>query len=1036
MSGGAQAQGPHGLLARLGRASLGRRAIVILLLLLLAGAGTQAWRDLPVDAFPDVSVPQVKVVVKAPGMTPEEVETRITVPIEQELLGIPGQRMLRSVAKYALTDVTVDFDEGTDLYWARNQVAERLAQVLPVLPEGVSGGIAPATTPLGEAFMFTVENPTLSLAQRRSLLDWTIRPRLRTIPGVADVNALGGEVRSFEVIPRVNDMNARGVDLAQLAQALRANARNDGAGRVREGSETLQVRVEAAIQGLDDLRAIGVTTRDGVPIRVGDLADVRIGSLTRYGAVTRDGEGETVQGLVLSLRGADARSLVAQVRARLAEIEPTLPPGTRLIPFYDRGDLVSRAVGTVTRALLEAAALVVVLLFVFLGNLRAALVVALTLPLAALAAFVAMRWAGMSANLMSLGGLAIAIGILVDGAVVVVEHAVARLEADAGRRPALETIGEAVGEVARPVATGVGIIALVFVPLLTLQGLEGKMFSPVALTIVFALAASLLLSLTAIPVLASLVLRAPVSSRSWLMARLSPLYERGLDAAMRRPRTVVAAALVLVLAALAATPLLGRSFVPTMDEGDVIVQLEKLPSISLEASLALDGRIQQALRERVPEVRGVVARTGSDELGLDPMGLNQTDSFVVLAPRGQWRAPDKAWVVDRLREVLADFPGVAATFTQPIEMRVSEMLSGVRGDLAVKIFGPDLETLNRLAESVAGVLSEVRGAEDVFALRNEGVQTLRVQIDRLAAARMGVDAQQLQQALRAVIEGEPVGLVIEADRRTPLLLRGPGTLREEADGLAGLQLAIDERTIVPLAAVARIAHGEGPVQIGREFGQRYVTVQANVRDRDLVGFVAEARALVAQRLVLPEGYRLAWGGQFENQQRAAARLALVIPAVLALVVFVLWLSFGSVATALLIVALAPFAAAGGVFSLLAFGEYLSVPASVGFIALLGIAVLNGVVMVETFDRRVAAGEAPAVAARAGALERLRPVLMTATIAAAGLVPLLLATGPGSEVQRPLAVVVIGGLASATVVTLFVLPVAWRWLARHRLEGKA
>nr|WP_246434648.1 CusA/CzcA family heavy metal efflux RND transporter [Quisquiliibacterium transsilvanicum] len=1014
------------------RASLRRRPIVVLAMLLLAWAGISAWRQLPVDAFPDVSVPQVKVVLKAPGMTPEEVESRITVPIEQELLGIPGQRMLRSVAKYALTDVTVDFADGTDVYWARNQVAERLARVLPDLPEGVSGGLAPATTPLGEVFMFTVENPALSLAERRSLLDWVVRPRLRTIEGVAEVNSLGGEVRSFEVSPRPMDMNARGVSLVELADALRANSRNDGAGRVREGSETMQVRVEAGVLGLDDLAAIGIATRGGVPVRVGDVADLRIGSLTRYGAVSHDGKGETVQGLVLSLRGADARAIVGRVRARLAEIEAALPAGTRLVPFYDRGDLVDRAVSTVTRALLEAAVLVVVLLFAFLGNVRAALVVAATLPLAALAAFVAMRWAGMSANLMSLGGLAIAIGMLVDGAVVVVEHAVSRLQAAPAGRPTIETIGEAVGEVARPVATGVGIIALVFVPLLTLEGYEGKMFSPVALAIVFALAASLVLSLTAVPVMASLAFARAPSGRAWLMERLLPAYARVLDWAFARPRWVAGGAAVLLLAAIAALPLLGRSFVPTLDEGDVIVQLEKLPSISLEASVDLDLKVQRALMERVPEVRGVVARTGSDELGLDPMGLNQTDSFVMLVPREQWRQADKAWVLDRLREVLADFPGIAASFTQPIEMRVSEMLSGVRGDLAVKVFGPDLETLGRLSDSIAAALRGVDGAEDVFALRNEGVLTLRVVVDRLAAARLGVSAEQLQRTMRMEVEGEPVGLVVEAGRRTPVLLRGPGHLREDPRNLADLQLAFDPDTVAPLSGLARILHSEGPVKIDREFGQRYVTVQSNVRGRDLVGFVADARVAVDAAVKLPEGYRLVWGGQFENQQRASARLALVVPAVVALVLFVLWLSFGSVATAVLIVGLVPFAVAGAVFSLLGFGEYLSVPASVGFIALLGIAVLNGVVMVETFDRRLAEGAPPREAASAGALERLRPVLMTATITGSGLVPLLLATGPGSEVQRPLAVVVVGGLVSATAVTLVVLPVAWRWLAQRRL----
>ena len=1026
------------LLGRLVHASVRRRALVVLAMLALIAVGVQSYRTLPVDAFPDVSVPQVKVILKAPGMTPEEVEARLTLPVEQEMLGIPGQTMLRSVSKFALTDITLDFEDGTDLYWARNQVAERLSRVMPELPAGATGGVAPATTPLGEVFMFTVEHPDLTLAERRRLLDRVVRPRLRTIAGVADVNTLGGQVRSFEVVPRPTELDARRVSLAELAEALRANNRNDGAGRVSDGQESLQVRVEAAVQTLDDIRAIGIGMRDGVPVRVGDVAEVRIGSLTRYGAVTRDGADEAVEGLVLALRGANARAVVDAVRASLKDIEATLPAGTRLVPFYDRGALVDRAVATVGKALLEATVLVMVLLVLFLGNLRAALVVAAVLPLAALATFAMMRATGLSANLMSLGGLAIAIGMLVDGAVVAVEHAVARLgggEASPATDPVPHVVASAVAEVARPVAVGVGIIALVFVPLLTLQGLEGKLFSPVALTIVYALAASLVLALTAIPVLASLLFPAGMQSRSPLMRWLLPRYRRLLARTLARPWVVAGLSVALLAGAGAVLPLLGRTFVPALDEGDVIVQLEKLPSISLAASLDIDRRVQRALLARVPEVRGIIARVGTDELGLDPMGLNQTDSFVVLAPRRDWRRPDKAWLLDRMREVLADFPGVAASFTQPIEMRVAEMLTGARGDLVAKVFGPDLDALNALTTRIAAVIRTVPGAQDVIALRNDGVQAMRVVVDRAGAARHGLSAEQVQDALHMQIEGQPLGVVLESGWRTPLLLRGPPELRADPGAIGALRIATGtgERAgaAVPLSVLARIVYGEGPVKVDREFGQRFMTVQTGVRDRDLVGFVDEVRARIGREVALPPGYRIAWGGQFENQQRAAARLALVVPVVLALVVFVLWLAFGQLRLAVLIVLLVPFALAGGVFSLLGFHEYLSVPASVGMIALLGIAVLNGVVMVETFEHRLAEGAPVAQAALDGATERLRPVLMTASITAGGLLPLLLASGPGSEVQRPLAVVVVGGLISATLVTLFLLPVAWRWLRERR-----
>lgn len=584
---------------------------------------------------------------------------------------------------------------------------------------------------------------------------------------------------------------------------------------------------------------------------------------------------------------------------------------------------------------------------------------------------------------------------------------------------------------ARPVTTGVGIIALVFVPLLTLQGLEGKLFSPVALTIVYALAASLVLALTAIPVLASFLFRADMKSRSRLMGLLLPRYGRLLASTLARPWIVIGLSVALVAGAAASLPLLGRTFMPTLDEGDVIVQLEKLPSISLEASIDIDRRVQSALLARVPEVKGVIARSGTDELGLDPMGLNQTDSFAVLAPKSQWRRPDKAWLLDQMRAVFTDFPGVTTSFTQPIEMRVSEMLTGVRGDLVIKVFGPELDALNALTTQIAAEIRQIHGTEDVIALRNDGVQSMRVVVDRLGAARYGVSAERLQDALRMQIEGQPLGVVLESGWRTPLLLRGPPELRADSGAIGALRFTTDTGAAVPLEAFAQLRYSQGPVKIDREFGQRFMTVQANVRDRDLVGFVDEARARIAKEVALPAGFRIVWGGQFENQQRAAARLALVIPVVLALVVFVLWMSFGDLWLAALIVLLVPFALAGGIFSLLGFGEYLSVPASVGLIALLGIAVLNGVVMVETFEHQLAGGATVAQAALEGARDRLRPVLMTASITAFGLLPLLLATGPGSEVQRPLAVVVIGGLFSATIVTLFLLPVAWRWVANRR-----
>ncbi len=1006
--------------------ALARRWLMLVIALALAGLGVRAFHLLPIDAFPDVSTTQVKLILKAPGMTPQEVEARITQPVETELLGIPHQTILRSLSKNALVDITVDFEEGTDIYWARQQVAERFANVKGDLPANVSGGLAPISTPLSELFMFTIEGP-LTLAEKRTLLDWTIRPQLRALPGVADVNALGGHVATFAVSPDSAALTARGVTLDELRTALETNTRNNGAGRVNEGEETWVVRVSGGIGSLDDLRHIGVKTVAGVVVTVGDVARVEMDALTRYGAVTQNGKGEAVEGLVLGLKGVNAGELIKNVKAKLAEIQATLPAGVSVSPFYDRAQLVDRAVGTVSKALLEAAVLVVILLLLFLGNLRAAIVVALILPLSVLATFVLMRQFGLSANLMSLGGLAIAIGLLVDAAVVVVENIVAHLAHDpenAEIRP-VQRVLWAVQEVASPVASGIAIIAIVFLPLLTLEGLEGKLFRPVALTIVFALAASLLLALTVIPVLASWLLKQTAHEDPWLLRKAQGIYVPLLDRALARPKIVYVTAGVLMLAAAGVYPLIGKTFMPVMDEGDILVQLEKLPSISLEESVAQDLRVQQALLKNVPEIRRIVARVGADELGLDPMSLNDTDSFLVLKPIAEWRRPDKEWLTEEIRKVVEGFPGIAHNFTQPIDMRVSEMLTGSRGDVAIKIFGPDLATLNRLAGEIFRVVEKVPGASDVYTQQNEGVQYLQAEIDRDAAGRFGLSADDIAALLRTQLEGEVIGVVQQEGRRVPLQLRGPPGLRESPDALQAIRLVLADGREISLDQVAHLKRTNGPVAVKRENAARFTVVQTNVAGRDLVSFVTDAQAAVAAQVKLPAGYHLAWGGQFENQQRAAQRLMIVVPVALLLIGFLLYVTFGDLRQALLVMMNVPLALIGGIFALAASGEYLSVPASVGFIALLGIAVLNGVVLVSYFNQLRAEGLKGDAIVRDGALRRLRPVLMTASIAAFGLVPLLFASGPGSEIQRPLAIVVIGGLVSATLLTLVMLPLLYR-----------
>ncbi|WP_313336263.1 CusA/CzcA family heavy metal efflux RND transporter [Sphingobium yanoikuyae] len=1015
--------------------ALSYRLIVIALALLTAGLGAWAFVNLPVDAYPNIAQTQVKVILKAPGMTPEEVESRVITPIEMEMLGIPGQAILRSSAKYAIADITIDFVDGTDIYWARQQVAERLSGVMGDLPPAVSGGMAPISTPLSDIFMFTIDGP-LSLEEKRTLLDWTIRPALRIVPGVADVNALGGFVRTFEVRPDPIALASAGLGIADLQEAIERGNRNDGAGRLSQGEESLIVRAVGAIRSEADLQSMVIATRNGRIVRMGDVATVGTGSLTRYGAVTANGKGEAVQGLVIALRGADARAVVDGVKARVAELEKTLPQGTTIAVFYDRSDLIGRAVGTVEKALIEATVLVIILLILFLGDWRAAAIVAATLPMSALVTFLMMRGMGLSANLMSLGGLAIAIGMLVDGAVVVVENIVERLNhAKDDGPPRLHNVYRATGEVVVPVSAGIVIIALVFLPLLSLEGLEGKLFAPVALTIIFALAGSLLIALTLVPVLASLGLKAGHHGEPWIMRKLTPRYRALLDGAFGRKRLVYGlAALGLVLAGLAYGAV-GKTFMPSMDEGSVIVQTAKLPTINLDQSVLGDVSVQQSLMKDVPEIAQIIGRVGTDEIGLDPMSPNETDHFVVLKPQKQWRG-DKAFVVDEIRKSLDKLPGVEPTFTQPIEMRVSEMLTGSRGDLAVKIFGPDLSTLSDLAGQVQKILSKTRGASEVMTVANDHVDYLQLDIDRAAAGRFGMPIDQMQDTLRAQIEGVHAGVVADGQKRVPILVKGDETIRSDATRFADLPLRTPDGTVARVSDMARVERTEGPVKLDHENGSRYALVQAFVSGRDLVGYVDEARATVDREIKMPAGYRMVWGGQFENQQRASARLMLVIPAALLLILLVLLMTLRSMRASLLILANIPFAMVGGIISLWGSGQYLSVPASVGFIALLGIAVLNGLVLVAYFRQLREEGQSMAQAVRLGAERRLRPVLMTASITAFGLVPLMFATGPGSEIQKPLAIVVIGGLISSTLLTLILLPILFERFGEGATEARS
>jgi len=1004
--------------------ALRQRLLVFLGALALAVWGANAFLKLPIDAFPDVAPVQVLIAMRAPGLTPEELESRVTAPIEIAMRGIPNLAAMRSTTRYSVALITLEFDDGTDIFWARAQVNERLQDVRDQLPPSTDGGLAPIVTALGEMLMFTIDSETLSVQEMRQLVDWTIRPALRSLPGVADINVLGGFVRTFEVAPSAPAMAARGITPQQLQNAVTSNNRNDGAGRVVDGEEALLVRSEGRIRTLDDLRNVVVATHGSTTIRVADVADVRFGALPRNGVVTTNAEREAVWGLVLGLRGANAKTVVNGVKHKFDELKPRLPAGTSISIFYDRSDLIQKAAATVEEVLIEAVVLVVILLLVFLGSLRAAIVVSVVLPLAVLITFGVMRTVGLSANIMSLGGLAIAIGLLVDCAVVVVENVEHRLMLEPQRdlKTKLRLTLEAASEVSIPLVSGVVIIITVFLPLLALQGLEGRLFRPVALTIAFALGAALILSMTLIPALAAYLLKPGAPHDPWLVRKMHAVYDPLLAGAMRNPMVVVVCLVVGLAAAVFAYLHIGQTFMPVMDEGTPVVSIRKYPTISVEEAAQTDLRIEQELMSRIPEIRRIMARAGADELGIDPAGLNETDMYLTLAPHKTWRGKGMNWLLGEMRAVLDSLPGISYAFSQPIDMRVQEMIIGARGDVVVKIFGDDISQLNRIARDIAAQIRTVPGATDVYALRNSGQTYLTVTIDRMRAGRFGLNATDVQDGLRVWVDGLQVGIVLEGSKRVPLFIRGEESQRRD---LSRVPIVRTGGGTVELAQIADVNAEDGPIQVIRENGQRYATVLVNVRGRDLVGFVADAQAAVNSNVQIPSDYVLDWGGQFENQQRAAARLAIVLPIALGLIFLLLYLTFGSLRQATLVFCNVPFATIGGVVALWASGQFLSVPASVGFIALIGIAVLNGVVLITYINEIVARGDLPLRdAVMEGARRRMRPVILTATIAALGLAPFLFASGPGSEIQKPLAVVVIGGLVTATMLTLIFLPILY------------
>ncbi|QQK61991.1 efflux RND transporter permease subunit [Shewanella sp. LC6] len=1011
------------------RFSLTQRLFVLIVALILMLAGARAWFAIPLDAFPDISPTQVKIILKAPGMTPEEIEAQITVPIETELLGIPQQSILRSTTKYAISDITLDFEEGTDIYWARQQVSERLSAVWDSFPEGVSGGVAPMSTPLSEIFMFSLENPNLSLLERRQLLEWEIRPLLRTVPGVADVNILGGYAKSFSISPNPAAMAAAGVSFAALQQAIVENNHNEGAGKLTIGTDTIIVRSEGRIDDIDELKQLVIKADNAKVYRLQDLADIQIGHLARYGAVTKDGN-ETAEALIIALKDANTAQVVNNIKEKLAQISLTLPEGSQINTFYDRANLINTAIETISNALFEAVVLVIVLLALFLGNVRAALVVSLSLPLAALFTFLMMDHFNLSANLMSLGGLVIAIGMLVDSSVVVVENMV-NLIATKQRLPRLHLIFRATKDVAIPVVSGTVIVIIVFSPLLTLSGLEGKLFTPVAITIVFAMLSALVLSLTVIPVIASYLVNEKAAKEPKAIEKLKHLYLGSLKACFGWQKPFMLIAFSLLIVSLGLFSLVGKTFMPTLDEGDIILQLEKSPSISLDASIAIDKQIQQTLLSQIPEIKQMVARTGADEIGLDPMGLNETDVFLELAPRSEWRFATKEQLIDAIRTVLLKYPGVNFNFTQPIQMRVSEMLTGSIGDVAIKVFGNDIETLGKLTGEIEQLVTATQGSVDVKMAMIEGSPFINLTLDNELARGFGMSTMEFARYLKSQLEGVVVTEVLQGKKRTPVLIANNQAQISNINELQNQLLVMPDHSLKRLSDVAVLSYKQGPILIEREQGNRFSVITTNVQGRDIVGFVEELNSKIAKEIKLPSGYSVSFGGEFENQQRATSNLLLVIPIAIALITLILFTTFGSLAKSGLILANVPFAMMGGIVSLYLSGEYLSVPASVGFIALLGVAVLNGVVMVSYYEQTKYLFGSLRERVEQGAARRLRPILMTATTAMFGLIPLVFASGPGAEIQKPLAIVVIGGLLTSTITTLYLLPMLYFWLEKRR-----
>ena len=1040
---------------RLIRFAIEQRWVIMMVTLAMAALGVWNYNRLAIDAVPDITNVQVQINASAPGYSPLEMEQRVTYPIESVMSGLPGLAQTRSLSRYGLSQITVIFDDGTDIYFARQLVNQRMQEARNSLPAGITPSMGPISTGLGEIFLWTVEaapdarkpdGSPYTLADLREIQDWVVKPQLRNVRGVTEINTIGGSAREYHVAPDLARLSSYGLTLADVVQALERNNANVGAGYIERSGEQYLVRAPGQVGSIEDIESIALTSPGGRPVLIRDVASVGIGRELRTGAATENGR-EVVLGTVFMLIGENSRKVSTDVSAKLVEINRTLPKGIVAIPVYDRTTLVDKAIGTVKKNLLEGAALVVAVLFLFLGNIRAALITALVIPLSMLFTFTGMVTYKVSANLMSLGALDF--GIIVDGAVVIVENCVRRLahaQAAAGRpltmRERFDEVFEAAREARRPLIYGQIIIMVVYLPIFALTGVEGRMFHPMALTVVFALVGAMILSVTFVPAAVALFIGKRVTEKeNRLMALAVRAYQPMLRGSLRYTRLVIVGAILLVAACGVLATRLGSEFIPNLNEGDMAIQALRIPGTSLTQSLQMQMQLEQRLKEKFPEIERIFARTGTAEIASDPMPPNISDGYIMLKPTDQWPEPRKTHVelLDAIREVTEEVPGSNYEFSQPIQLRFNELISGVRSDVAVKVFGDDNAVLEKTANEIAAALQSIDGASEVKVEQTTGLPVLTINIDRARAARYGLAVSDVQEVVSVAIGGQEAGTLFQGDRRFDIVVRLPDAVREDVNALRNLQVPLprtDERTqvsYIPLGEVASFDLAPGPNQISREDGKRRIVVSANVRGRDLGGFVQEAGQAL-QRVTIPSGYWTAWGGTFEQLQSATERLQWVVPAALVLVFGLLFTMFGNVKDGLLVFTGIPFALTGGVISLWLRGIPLSITAAVGFIALCGVAVLNGLVLISFIKSLRERGMNLDEAVWEGALTRLRPVLMTALVASLGFIPMALATGTGAEVQRPLATVVIGGIVSSTLLTLVVLPALYR-LAHRRDEAR-